>query len=316
MSAQAITAVPESPVSVEDYYRWAIRRYRLKTVERDLKILKRLKEEGVLDLEQEAVVDYLLSRPVSTGTRIIELQAYRRWLRFLGEKPGPKLLEASMDLERLRPRKLARIPPLETFQGVIASLKPGHFPRQVLVLILETGLRVGEVLALRWKQVDLEKGVLILEESEKRSEGSVVPLSEAAKAVLQERRAQVPEARPEDLVFPVRYRCLQRCLSLAKKRCSHLPGVDLVNFKNARHVFATRLYARTKDLVYVQRMLRHRSILTTQRYVHMVTSRKSYEVKAVPPHDRQTLQTLLAEGFEVALQTKDLVYLRRLKEAF
>ena len=315
MSTPMIT-VPESPVSIEDYFRWAIRRYRLKTVQRDLKILKRLKEEGVLDLEQEAVVDYVLARPVSMGTKAIELQTYRRWLRFLGEKPSTKLLEAMQDLNRLKPRKLARIPPLETFHGVLAALKPGKMPRMVLALVLETGLRVGEVLALRWKQVDFREQRLIIEESEKRSEGSVIPLSEAALAVLQERRAQVPDARPEDIVFPVRYRCLQRCLSLAKKRCSHLPGVDLVNFKNARHVFATLLYAKTRDLVYVQRMLRHRSILTTQRYVHMVTSRKNFEVRAVPPHDRQTLQTLLAEGFEVALQTKDMVYLRRLKEPF
>ncbi len=286
----------------------------MKTVERDIRILKRLLKEQVLDLEQEAVVDYILGLNKSPGTIKIELSCYRRWLRFLGEKASLKLLEAMKDVERLRPRKLARIPSLETVQAVIASMRPGRMPRRVLTLLLETGLRIGEALSLRWNQVDFANRRLIMEVSEKRSEGSIIPLSEQATAVLQEMRATVPNATPDDLVFPVRYRCLQRCLAYARKRCSHLPGIELVNFKNIRHLYATLLYARTKDLIYVQRMLRHRSILTTQRYVHMVLGKKTFDVKVIPAHDQETLSMLLAEGYDYVFTVRNLIYLRRLKE--
>lgn len=39
-----------------------------------------------------------------------------------------------------------------------------------------------------------------------------------------------------------------------------------------RHTFATRLYARTNDLLVVQRALGHRQIATTEIYTHLVDS--------------------------------------------
>lgn len=86
---------------------------------------------------------------------------------------------------------------------------------------------------------------------------------------------------------------------------------EYISFKNLRHVFATHIYARTKDLVLTQRMLRHRSILTTQRYVHMICEPRHYDVRVVKKHDSELLKELLAAGYDVVMSTPSLVYLRR-----
>ena len=138
-----------------------------------------------------------------------------------------------------------------------------------------------------------------------------MPLSELALDVLRRQKQLTGNSQN---VFTVRKQTLLRTLNHARRKMAHLPGAELVNAKNLRHLFATRLYTSTKDLVYVQRMLRHRSILTTQRYVHMVVSRKAYDVKVVPTHDRQTIAMLLSEGYDVVMTQKDVVFLRRLKD--
>ena len=302
------TEYPE-PISVEDYRRWGSRRYSLQTVERDVKVLRLFARHDLLDKEQAAVVDFILTYPVSVGTRQVMMHAYMRWLRYLNLKPELSTFEALRDLDRLRPRKLAKIPSIHTVKAVISAMRPGQ-SKNFWVLIMETGLRFSEAYNLLWSQIDLSQKQLIMERSEKRSEGSVLPLSDLAIQALEDQRRRSSGGR----VFTVNQRTLVKTLTTARRRLAYLQDAALVNAKNIRHVYATRLYATTKDIVYVQRMLRHRSILTTQRYIHMIVERKSYEVKVVPQHDRETIASLLEQGFDVVLTQKDAVYLRRLKE--
>jgi integrase len=281
----------------------------LQTLEKDVKVLRMFQKHGLLDKEQAAVVDFILSRPVSVGTRLVMLHIYMRWLRYLNVKPEPSTLETLRDLDRLRPRKLAKIPSIQTVKAVISAMRQGQ-SKNFWTLIMETGLRFSEAYDLLWSQIDLSQKQLIMERSEKRSEGSVLPLSDLAIQALEDQRRRSSGGR----VFTISKRTLVKTLTAARRRLSYLQDAALVNAKNIRHVYATRLYSITKDLVYVQRMLRHRSILTTQRYIHMIVERKSYEVKVVPQHDRETIASLLEQGFDVVLTQKDAVYLRRLKE--
>ncbi len=296
-------------LSFDDYVRWAVRRYSWATVERDRRVLYKLKKAGLLDSEQARVVDFILNYPATAGTKHLMLCCYLRWLKYSEVKPELQTLMALKDLQRLRERKLAKIPKAEVAQAVIEAM--GGQSKNFYRLIMETGLRFGEALNLRWSQVDLEGRKLVMEKSEKRSEGSILPLSDLAVEALIHQK-QLTGGGPQ--VFTVKKKTLLKVLKRAKEKMKHLDGAELVNAKNLRHLFATRLYAQTKDLVYVQRMLRHRSILTTQRYIHMVTARKAYDVKAIPLYDKETIKTLLEQGYELAVQTKDTIFLRRLKE--
>jgi len=273
-----------------------------------MKVLRRLERLGLLYAEQDAFIKWLQELPVTAGSKDSYMLTYKRWLKYSGIKPTLSLIEYAEALDRLKSRKLAKIPSYETAVAVINKIRGRT--RWLLLFLLETGLRLSEALNLRWTQIEKDK--LIMEESEKRSEGSILPLSPLAILCLNSVKKYAKSS--DDLVFKLRPRTIYRCLSNAKKKMVGLPGVELVNPKNLRHLFATRLYASTHDLIYVQRMLRHRSILTTQRYVHMVISRKDYDVRVVPIHDKETIATLLSEGYDYVTQTKDSMFLRRLKD--
>ena len=308
-----------------DYLRWASRRYKASTVEGDVRVFKALmrrlgKRFDELPDSWELVLADLQGRgDISNERKYVILTSYRRLLVYAGVKPPPAVEEYYRTLERLRESKLCRIPSEKVARAVIAAMRGRG--RALLLLCLETGLRLGEALSLRWEQVDIQGRRIIMELSSKRSEGSYIPLSDKALEVLQE----LPRLSPYVFTTPDKQgsfkRNLWRSLGRARRRMRPLLGdeVELVNPKNLRHLFGTRLFMATRDIVYVQRLLRHRSILTTQRYIHRVLQlpgQERYDVRVVrlgDPQAREYIKTLLEEGFAVALQTSKLVYLRRLK---
>jgi integrase len=301
------------PYSVEDYTRWAVRRYRWSTIERDIKILRQLSQAGVLDFGdmQQEVVKFVQNKQCKFGTKHVMICCYLRWLKYIGAKPSSNLLQYLKDLDRMRERKLAKIPTYQVACAVILSTKGQT--RNLLWLILHTGLRIGEALSLRWSQVDFEKKWIIIEESEKRSEGAYIPLDDNSLMALTQQRKYLKSN--DDRVFTIDPRTVRKVLCNARRKMQYLDGAELVCPKNLRHIFATRTYIRTKDLVYTQRLLRHKSILSTQRYLHYTLHRKpSYEVKIVNRDDYPSIKLLLEEGYEKVHEDKNVVFLRRLKD--
>ncbi len=140
-----------------------------------------------------------------------------------------------------------------------------------------TGLRLGEVVALRWSDVDLEGGVLIVsrsisagqETSTKSRRARTVPLAEQAIAEFERQRARDHFRGREDFVFcrpdgdpldgsSVRYRF---------NRAQEKAQVRVRRFHDLRHTFGS-LAIRRFDLVAVKEMMGHSALTTTERYLH------------------------------------------------
>ncbi|MEM3437127.1 MAG: tyrosine-type recombinase/integrase [Nitrososphaerales archaeon] len=83
--------------------------------------------------------------------------------------------------------------------------------------------------------------------------------------------------------------------------------------KNLRHLYATRLYSPTRDLVLTQRRMGHRAIQATLRYVHLALTDKGYEAVTIPSHEKDNIIKYLKQGWEWIGSTKDFIYLRKPK---
>ena len=153
--------------------------------------------------------------------------------------------------------------------------------RSLAWLLVLTGLRIGELLALRWRNLDLEKGVLKVTQSvydghfdtpkTPRSQRSV-PLGPKALEILTARKPAV--SNPEALVFPNReggaldrHNLTNRQL---KSTCKKL-GLVGVNWHWLRHANATLLDAVGTPLGTVQALLGHSSPeITRETYLHSI----------------------------------------------
>jgi integrase len=157
-------------------------------------------------------------------------------------------------------------------------------PSQSLVwLLVLTGLRIGELLALRWQDVDLSAGLLRVsrtlyeghfdEPKSQRSRRSI-PLGAKSIEILSARKCA--GTNPEGLVFGTsagtpfdRHNLLNRQL---KPTCKKLGFVG-VNWHWLRHANATLLDAVGTPLGTVQSLLGHSSSeITREIYLHSIPS--------------------------------------------
>lgn len=145
--------------------------------------------------------------------------------------------------------------------------------RAMFATAIYTGLRRGELLALRRDDVDFVRSVLRVarsNDSETTKSGKTRYVGIPDELVLYLKRQLA--AHPHAFVFPSTNGGLQRgdkanlgrCLRNAMKRC----GLERkLRFHDLRCTYGTLAYEQTSDIRCVQNMLGHADVKTTERYV-------------------------------------------------
>ncbi len=155
---------------------------------------------------------------------------------------------------------------------ILANVEPRYLT--ILYLAVYAGLRAGEVRGLKWRDVDLERGILIVRRSRcrgveappKSGHERVVPLHPKLADLL---RAQ-PSKRSEHYVtgpeageaWPE-----HRPYGAFRSACAKA-GITGFRFHDLRHAFVTGLFKRGASAPVVQRLAGHEHLSTTQRYAH------------------------------------------------
>lgn len=141
--------------------------------------------------------------------------------------------------------------------------------RDAATLMLDTGLRVGEALALRWQDVQLseEPGYVRVREGKSRHARRAVPLTPRLKAMLELRRKQARSLS----VFAEDDRNAMLNTSLAHLHAKARVALGLPNdfvLHSLRHTFCTRLGEAGAEAFLIKRLAGHFSVTMSERYVH------------------------------------------------
>lgn len=148
------------------------------------------------------------------------------------------------------------------------SLKP------IVVIALHTGMRRGEILALKWKNVDMLKRVITVENT-KSGKMRLIPINDVSLAVLTRLRKEATNK----FVFPFHFRKVRIMFENARRQAKLK-----VRFHDLRHTFATRLIERGADIITVQQLLGHHSVTVTMKYAHSNEDRKRQAVELLKVH--------------------------------
>ena len=160
-----------------------------------------------------------------------------------------------------------------------------------IILSLHTGIRIGELCALQWKNIDLEnrtitvnktiqrirnyngkhKTKLVITEPKSQSSKRVIPIPDFLVAMLERFKDSAEKFVLSGKYSPVEPRTVQyRFVSVLKK--ANLPSV---HFHSLRHAFATNCVAVGFDVKTLSEILGHSSVeITLDRYVHSSLERK------------------------------------------
>ena len=142
--------------------------------------------------------------------------------------------------------------------------------QEIITFAIHTGLRQGEIMDLKWSQIDSRRKTVIILEQKNRSVDTL-PLNATALGVLTKKAPCVLE--PDKLVFVnhlgnrIGSSVLIRAFHLAKKKA----GISKLRFHDLRHTFATRLVQNGVDLFTVQKLGRWKNTSMVMRYAHHCT---------------------------------------------
>ena len=225
-----------------------------------------------------------LNRPISKATINRELACLKTMLSFAVGKGWLKSNPLSgYKLYKERPNKIRVVTEAE-FKMVYETAS--EFLKTILITAYSTGMRRGEILNLKWENVDLEEKYILVEDS-KNDESRYIPINKQLNKALKSVKLKTSEYVFSQKGEPVG--SFKTAFNAAIKRS----GVSRFTFHDLRHTFASNLVMKGVDLATVQELLGHKSIIMTKRYSH-----------PTPEHKRKAVENLEIDITDTYLDTK------------
>ncbi|HEU4739109.1 MAG TPA: tyrosine-type recombinase/integrase, partial [Solirubrobacterales bacterium] len=286
----------------EDYLRWLLATrdlspHTVRAYQSDLARFEGFAGAGakVEDLSRSTLIDFLESQrsaalsPASLRRRASALRGFSRWLHGQGLIRTDPWLGASFAAGRGRklPRVLSaeNLDRLVAFLERIAGLGPGGAHPDLLrerphesttllavALMVSTGVRVHEVVGFRCQDIDLSSRAIRLVGKGRRERQVFLTndwITNLTGAYLQVRSDL--DLSHSKLLFNLRYEPLTT--AAMRSRLAKAAGAaglaQPVTPHMLRHTAATQLIEAGVDIRYIQRLLGHASLSTTEIYTHV-----------------------------------------------
>jgi integrase len=219
-------------------------------------------------------VDMMMAKVKRKGHRVQANRAHS-WLRLiLNSAKRSKLIgdNPCKDVKRFddcEQREVYLKP--EEYRRLVAVLRdhPNQQSARAIALLMLTGSRRGEVLGLRWNEIDFDRGIWRKPKGRvKQKKASTVPLNSQALTVLRAIREEQED--DSELAFPGdegKARVEIKKFWKRVKDAAKLP--DDFRLHDLRHSYASLLAESGTPLKTIGKLLGHSSTTTTDRYAHI-----------------------------------------------
>lgn len=216
---------------------------------------------------KDHITDHLVSRAqnYTASTINVSLQA----IKFYYNNVCDKRIHITLPNSK-RPQRLPVVLSKKEILSLLDTIKNNKH-RIMLALAYGAGLRISEVIRLKVRDIDTQQGVIRVIQSK----GNKDRLTLLPNTIAQELLTIINYKEPLSPLFeserggPLSKRSLQLVFNRALKDANISKPAT---FHSLRHSFATHLIEQGTDIRYVQHLLGHNNIRTTQRYTHVTTS--------------------------------------------
>ncbi len=261
-----------------------------------------LAREG-LEIGRDSVMAYIVDlhqtyKPRSIRRKIASVKAFCGYLEYEGvleENPFAKL-RLKLDPPLILPRTIS-MPDIEGILTEAYKAKvsaPGSMPLRdvaVLELLFATGIRVSELCALKPSDVRLVEGEIKIYGKGAKERFVQIANPTVLEALREYQTAYAGEIERADSFFINRlgHPLSDQSVRGIVRKYAELAGVEQhITPHMFRHSFATLLLEEDVDIRYIQRLLGHSSIVTTQIYTH-VAGKKQRKILATK-HPRNQMK--------------------------
>lgn len=238
-------------------------------------------------------------KEASVRRHVASARALFRWLEeehLVAEDPFRRT--------RIRIRLPKRLPRILTHQELAAVLRPPSAPgfaaitaRVAAELLFATGIRVAELVALKDSDIDLSSAVITITGKGDRQRRVYIPDADVRDLVTAYQLARRQRSDDTD-AFLVNSRGGPATPEFVRRILQRFAAAAKVSRRVTPHMFrhscATYLLEAGMDIRYVQRLLGHRSISTTEIYTHVADA--TLKVQVTERHPRRSIVQMYSES--------------------
>ena len=267
-------------------------------------VLLNLASHGANLDDPETVKDVIARQPWREKTKALAVTAYTKFLEVQGKTWKKPRYRAE--------RKLPFLPKEEELNALISAA--GKRLSTYLAILKATGMRASEAWMLKFSDVDVENNVITLNDTLKHGTPRQFKVKPEVVAMIQ----TLP--RKSDYLFhdpekPNGLINFAKAFRQFRKRVAHKmqnPRLLKISFHTFRHWKATMEYYRTKDILYVMKLLGHKSINTTLIYTQLLNfeSEQCYSAVAKTPEEACKL---VEQGFRFECEVDGVKIFRKPK---
>jgi integrase len=195
-----------------------------------------------------------------------------------------------LESRTVHPLARARQHPVDVGAGdpKLACATEDRQDAEIVCIAAYTGLRRGELVALRWRDVDFPRHKIVVQRaisanveatSTKSRRARDVPLPDQAAGALDRLSQRRDFTSPDDFVFVNRLgrRLDASAVRRRVERARDATGLRPLRFHDLRHTYGSLLVAGGVDLASVKAAMGHSRITTTERYLHARSAGKMAE---------------------------------------
>ena len=161
-------------------------------------------------------------------------------------------------------------------RALIATPMKNEAVKQAYLFSCFCGLRISDIISLKWKDVFVDRGQYRLAVSMQKTKESIyLPLSPEALKWMPERGEKTSEDHVFDLPSPT-------MINTLLKPWAKAAGIDKrFSFHTSRHTFATMMLTLGADLYTTSKLLGHADVKMTQVYAKIINQKKDDAVNLV-----------------------------------
>lgn len=263
------TKLVSSKETIRQYILHLHATYKQKTVKRKIASLKAF----YTYLEQEEIIESNPMRKIRT--------------EFREEKVLPRSIPYSV-LQSLLSSMYAK----KNVEGTICKRKLLIRDIAVVEILFSTGIRISELCNLKQKNIDVEQGIFCIKGKGSKERYLQIGTEEVLEQLKEYKRYWDKELQMSELFFLNRYgsRYSEQSARRMIQRYTQEAMIEMhITPHMFRHAFATLLLEEDVDIRFIQKMLGHASITTTQIYAEVASKKQMEILKMKHPRNRMEM---------------------------
>jgi integrase len=280
-------------------WRMKTENYSEETIERYTRDLETLLKRGAILENQQSVKETIARQNWSNGTKQTVTNAVKLYWKHNG-------IEAT--LPKYKPEaKIPFIPTEAELDQLISGCK--HRLATFLQVLKETAARYGEAYALKWTDYNTENGTLSI-----TPEKGSAPRCPKIGTKLQTMLSTIP--RTSNRIFDYKSKdVIRKSYQRARKRiATNLgnPRIQQIHFHTFRHWKATQEFHKTNNVILVMKLLGHKCLNNTQRYIQLLPDLSDDYVCDIAKTLQEAMK-LVENGYEYVTEMDGVKLFRKRK---